>query len=106
MSTVSSEQLSRILALAEALAGETFGERGEALAQIACERAMTFCNRTDIPQEMEQAVASLLCALEGAQSDVKSVTRGDTAVTYETSHSASYAPLRPFCKLGTVKDDR
>lgn len=105
MSTVSQEQLARILALAEALAGETFGERGEALAEIAAERAMTFCNRTDIPQEMEQAVASLLCAVEGAQSDVKSVTRGDTAVTYETSHSASYAPLRPFCRLGTVKDD-
>ena len=106
MSTVSSEQLERILTLAETLAGESFGERGLTLAQIACERAMTFCNRTDIPQEMEQAVASLLCAVEGRQSDVKSVTRGDTAVTYETSHSASYAPLRPFCKLGTVKDDR
>ena len=105
MSTVSQEQLARILALAETLAGESFGERGEALAEIAAERAMAFCNRGDIPLEMEQAVASLLCALEGSQSDVKSVTRGDTAVTYETSHSASYAPLRPFCKLGTVKDD-
>ena len=106
MSTVSQEQLARILALAETLTGESFGERGEALAEIAAERAMAFCNRGDIPQEMEQAVASLLCALEGPQSDVKSVTRGDTAVTYETSHSASYAPLRPFCRLGTVKDDR
>lgn len=105
MSTVSQEQLARILALAEVLAGESFGERGETLAEIAAERAMAFCNRTDIPQEMEQAVASLLCGLEGAQSDVKSVTRGDTAVTYETTHSASYAPLRPFCKLGTVKHD-
>ena len=105
MSTVSQEQLARILALAEALAGETFGERGLTLAQMACERAMTFCNRDDIPTEMEQAVASLLCTVEGSQSDVKSVTRGDTAVTYETSHSASYAPLRPFCRLGTVKDD-
>ena len=105
MSTVSSEQLARILALAEVLAGESFGERGLMLAEIAAQRAMAFCNRTDIPQEMEQAVASLLCALEGSQSDVKSVTRGDTAVTYETSHSASYAPLRPFCRLGTVRDD-
>lgn len=105
MSTVSQEQLARILALAEALAGESFGERGETLCEAACARAMAFCNRTDIPLEMEQAVASLLCALEGAQSGVKSVTRGDTAVTYETSHSASYAPLRPFCKLGTVKHD-
>ena len=105
MSTVSQGQLERILTLAETLAGESFGERGDALAEIGAERAMAFCNRTDIPQEMEQAVASLLCGLEGAQSDVKSVTRGDTAVTYETSHSASYAPLRPFCKLGTVKHD-
>lgn len=103
MSTVSNEQRARILALAEALAGESFGERGATLCDIACERAMRFCNRDDIPQEMEQAVASLLCGLECAQSDVKSVTRGDTAVTYETSHSASYAPLRPFCALGTVK---
>lgn len=105
MSTVSQGQLERILALAETLAGESFGERGLTLAEIAAERAMAFCCREDIPQEMEQAVASLLCAVEGRQSDVKSVTRGDTAVTYETSHSASYGPLRPFCRLGTVKDD-
>ena len=106
MSTVSQEQLARILALAEVLAGESFGEQGLTLAEIAAERAMAYCNRDDIPQEMEQAAASLLCGLNGAVGDVKSVTRGDTAVTYETSHSASYAPLRPFCRLGTVKHDR
>lgn len=105
MSGVSTEQLARILALAETLAGESFGERGSVLAQIACDRAMAFCCRDDIPQEMEQAVASLLCAVEGAQSGVKSVTRGDTAVTFETPQNAFYAPLRPFCRLGTVKDD-
>lgn len=105
MSGVSQGQLERILTLAETLAGESFGERGLTLAEIAVERAMAFCCREDVPQEMEQAVASLLCAVEGRQSDVKSVTRGDTAVTYETSYSASYAPLRPFCRLGTVKHD-
>lgn len=106
MSTVSQEQLAHILALAEVLAGESFGEYGTELAQMAADGAMSYCNRDDIPQEMEQAVALMLCGMEAAGSGVKSVTRGDTAVTYDLSMSACCARLRPFCRLGTVKHDR
>ena len=103
MSGVSQGQLERILALSEALAGEPFGERGLTLAQIAAERAMAFCCREDVPPEMEQAVASLLCAVHSRESGVKSVTRGDTAVAFETAQNAEFALLRPWCKLGVLK---
>lgn len=49
------------------------------------ERACAWCGREDIPEAMEQAVAALLLDMEGREAAVKSVTRGDTAVTYAVS---------------------
>ena len=56
MNGVTQEQRDAILTKAEALAGEPLGEAGALLAEIACERALAHCNRSDIPEEMEQAV--------------------------------------------------
>ena len=55
MSGVAQEQRDAILAKAETLAGEPLGEAGALLTEIACERALSHCNRSDIPEEMEQA---------------------------------------------------
>ena len=63
MNGVTQEQRDAILTKAEALAGEPLGEAGALLAEIACERALAHCNRSDIPEEMEQA-ASLDVPLE------------------------------------------
>ena len=59
MGGMTQEQRVAILTKAEALAGEPLGEAGALLAEIACERALAHCNRSDIPEEMEQAVAAV-----------------------------------------------
>lgn len=107
MSGVTLSQRESILAKAEALAGESFGTQGAALAEMACARALACCNRSDIPEEMEQAVAALLVGLVSREDGVKSVTRGDTSVTYGASDggaelSALFAPWR---RLGTLRED-
>lgn len=85
---------------AEALLGEALGARGDALVAIAAQRAMAYCQRRDILPEMEQAVAALVCTLAEGEA-VKSLQRGDTSVTYRDGDTME--PLRPFCRLGTVK---
>ena len=89
---------------AEALAGQSLGEQGDLLAEMAAQRAMAYCQRPDIPEEMEQAVAALLLAMaEGEQA--KTVQRGDTSITYDVGKTALKAPeslLTPFCRLGRV----
>lgn len=87
---------------AELLAGEDLGEGGDALVDMAAQRACAHCQRADIPEEMEQAVAAL--ALHMRERDgVKSITRGDTAVTYE-GREDPLAPLAPFRRLGRLKE--
>lgn len=104
MSGVTQAQRDAILTKAEALAGEALGETGAALVEMACERALSYCNRSDIPEEMEQAVAALAVGLASRESGVKSVTRGDTSVTYQDGKSAEYALLAPWCRLGTLRE--
>ena len=41
---------------AERLAGRSLGENGDALTEMAMERACAWCGREDIPEAMEQAV--------------------------------------------------
>ena len=60
MSGVTLSQRDAILTKAEALLGEPLGEAGALLAEIACERALAHCNRSDIPEEMKQAFAAVL----------------------------------------------
>ena len=90
---------------AERLAGRSLGENG-ALTEMAMERACAWCGREDIPEAMEQAVAALILDMEGREAAVKSVTRGDTAVTYAVSdgQSAALAGLAPWRRLGRLKE--
>lgn len=75
---------------AERLAGRSLGENGDALTEMA----------------MEQAVAALLLDMEGREAAVKSVTRGDTSVTYAVSdgQSAALTGLAPWRRLGRLKE--
>ena len=52
------------------------------------------------------AVAALILDMEGREAAVKSVTRGDTSVTYAVSdgQSAALAGLAPWRKLGRLKE--
>ena len=88
MNGVTQEQRDAILTKAEALAGEPLGEAGALLAEIACERALAHCNR----------------GLVSRESDVKSITRGDTSVTYLDGKNAESVLLAPWCRLGTLRE--
>ena len=57
---------------------------------------------------MEQAVAALVLAMEGGEGGtVKSVTRGDTSVTYDVGEGGApaLAGLAPWRRLGRIKED-
>mgnify|MGYP000109945536 FL=1 len=53
---------------------------------------------------MEQAVAAVLVGLVSRESDVKSITRGDTSVTYLDGKNAESVLLAPWCRLGTLRE--
>ena len=92
---------------AEALAGQTLGENGDLLAEMAAQRACAFCRREDIPEEMEQAVAALVLTLGETNGAVKSITRGDTSISYDASGgdgSGPMAALAPFRRLGRLRE--
>ena len=44
---------------AEALGGQSLGEHGDLLVEMAAQRACAYCQRPDIPAEMEQAAEDL-----------------------------------------------
>lgn len=150
--------------------GASLGEGGDLLAEIAIQKALAWCQRRDVPEDMEQAVAALALALyrtvpqsggvsasapeggdetpEGADGGetpagssgtagsseavgewealiasgaVKSVQRGDTAITFNTSAAdglssalsgsaaarltveAALAGLAPWRRLGRLR---
>lgn len=76
MGGVTLSQRDAILTKAEALAGEPLGE----------------------------AVAAVLVGLVSRESDVKSITRGDTSVTYLDGKNAESVLLAPWCRLGTLRE--
>lgn len=90
---------------AEALGGKSLGQHGDLLVEMAAQRACAYCQREDIPEAMEQAVAALVLALQGGE-EVKTVQRGDTSITYNVAEAALKTPeslLTPFCRLGRVE---
>ncbi len=103
------DKVAAIRAKAEALAGRSLGDHGAALTEMAAQRACAWCCREDIPEEMEQAVAALVLAMEGGESGgaVKSVTRGDTSITYAVGENGSpaLAGLAPWRRLGRLGRD-
>ena len=106
---VTADKRAAIRGKAELLAGHELGEHGDALTEMAVQRACAYCNRPDVPEEMEQAVASLVLALSdgGEGGAVKSVTRGDTSVTYAASSGGllGLEALAPWRRLGTLRED-
>lgn len=61
---VPAETVRAVRAKAELLnGGASLGEAGDALAEIAVQRALAYCRRRDVPEDMEQAVAALALAL-------------------------------------------
>lgn len=105
---IGADKVAAIRAKAEALAGRSLGDHGTALTEMAAERACAWCRREDIPAEMEQAVAALVLAMEGGEGGaVKSVTRGDTSVTYAVGDSGfpALAGLAPWRRLGRLGRD-
>lgn len=105
---VTEEKLAAILEKAEALVGNPLGEYGEDLAAIAAAMACAWCNRDDIPEDMEGVVAALIVSLSDGREAVKAVTRGDTSVTYDTGGGmaglASLTALAPWRRLGQLKE--
>ena len=104
---VGADKVAAIRAKAEVLAGHSLGDNGDALTGMAAQRACAWCCREDIPEEMEQAVAALVLDMEdGEGGAVKSVTRGDTSVTYAVSGGVTpaLAGLTPWRRLGRVKE--
>lgn len=95
---------------AELLGNVSLGENGDALAEIAIQRALAWCQREDMPEAMEQAAAEALLALfralpQAEEEDgggdtgalegflpagaVKTIQRGDTSVTFSTPASST-----------------
>ena len=102
------DKVAAIRAKAEVLAGRSLGDNGDALTEMAAQAACAWCNREDIPEDMEQAVAALAIAMEGGEGGaVKSVTRGDTSVTYAVGDSGfpALAGLAPWRRLGRLGRD-
>ena len=106
---VDADKLEAILKKAEALVGEPLGEYGEDLTGVAATLACAWCNREDIPEDMEDAVALMAAAMAGDGNAVKTIKRGDTSITYDTDGGvlglASLNALTPWRRLGTVKED-
>ena len=105
---VSADKVSAIRAKAEALADHSLGDNGDALTEMAALAAMAWCNREDIPEDMEVVVAALTVSLAEGREAVKSLTRGDTSVTYDTNAGmtglASLTALEPWRRLGQLKE--
>ena len=103
---VTEEKLSAILKKAEALMGYPLGEYGEDLTSIAAALACAWCNREDIPEDMEGAVALMVAAMTGESGAVKTIKRGDTSVTYDNGSDANYLTfLNPWRRLGQLKEE-
>ena len=106
---VGADKVAAIRMKAEVLAGHSLGEKGDTLTEMAAQRACAWCCREDIPEDMETVVAALTVSLAEGREVVKSLTRGDTSVSYDTNAGmtglASLAALAPWRRLGRVKED-
>lgn len=100
---VPAETLRAVREKAELLGGRSLGENGDRVTALALEKALAWCQREDVPEDMEQAAAgvvlALFCSIPRAEEDggedapgplgslapagaVKSIQRGDTCVTF------------------------
>lgn len=97
--------------------GASLGKAGDALAEMAVGRALAFCQRTDVPEDMEQAVGALLLALwrglprsagdgDGTAGDGNGSAGDGNGTTGDGDGSAGGGPARDWTALlasGAVK---
>ena len=106
---VGADKVASIRAKAEVLAGHSLGDNGDALTEMTAQAACAWCNREDIPEDMEVVVAALTVSLSEGREAVKSLTRGDTSITYDTDGGvlglASLNALAPWRRLARLKED-
>lgn len=102
---MSADQLTAIRNKAELMGGKSLGEQGDLLVEMAAQRACSICQREDIPEAMEQAVAALVLTMAEGGEQVKSLTRGDTSITYDVSDVSAAALLAPFRRLASLKEE-
>lgn len=106
---VTADKVKAIREKAEVLAGQSLGEDADVLVGLAAHAACAYCQRTDIPEEMEQAVAALVVSgALGGEGNVKSVTRGDTSIAYAVNSGASggvWDRLAPFRRLARLRQE-
>ena len=74
---VAADKVASIRAKAEVLAGHSLGDNGDALTEMAAQAAMAWCNREDIPEDMEQAVAALVSLGYNTSDAAQAVARID-----------------------------
>lgn len=100
----------RILEQGMALSGlESAPQQAELLLDTVTGAVTAWCNRKDIPEEMEGAMAILLARVlrDGAERPVSTVKRGDTAITYADQGGVDMGTLlEPFVRLKTPKRGR
>lgn len=84
--TVPEETLRAVRAAAELLnGGASLGEAGDAVAELAVQRALAYCQRPDVPGDMVPAAAALVLALYGSIPWAEEAgDTGDTGDTGET----------------------
>lgn len=103
---IGADKVAAIRAKAEILAGRGLGDNADALTEMTAGAAMAWCNREDIPEDMEMVVAALTVSLSEGREAVKAVTRGDTSVTYDTGVMGltGLDALAPWRRLGQLKE--
>ena len=104
------ERVPAIREKAEGLLGRSLGENGDSMTSMVVLWALAYCRREDIPEAMELPLAQLVAATAGGNDGaaVKSLTRGDTSITYDMSAAAGAGPmagLAPFRRLGRLGRD-
>ena len=98
------DRVPAIRAQAELLLGRSLGQQGDSLTSMVVLWALAYCCREDIPAAMELPLAQLVAAAadgsDGAA--VRSITRGDTSVSYAVADGSAgaLAGLAPFRRLG------
>jgi tight adherence protein B len=83
-------------------------KQGGNLVQITRRTAVHMNRKIQVEMEMEQAVAALALAMQDETNSgaVKSMTRGDTSISYDTTQSGvkgAESLLAPFRRLGRVQ---
>lgn len=97
------EQLTRIKETALLLSGKTSDDKTDKIVNLVVQKALNYCNRSDIPTVMELALSEMVANYlkNSTNQIVQSVKEGDTTITYALSTVKD--DLSAFKKLGAIK---